>query len=158
MLASFCKGREIVKMILIRDDTPVRVFSYPRSYTEMTKYSRKHNNDDDYSSIHTVASNLEDYDNSLATATSSVRSYRSSIPIKSRNLGKKVKFSQSIAPNENVLTVLAEETSYILFKLLFNKLLSDSKEVGPGCLSPLTDTIFFLQAMQQARGDSYCKY
>ncbi|GAA5812199.1 hypothetical protein MFLAVUS_005649 [Mucor flavus] len=47
--------------------------------------------------------------------------------------------------NENVLTVLIEESSYDLFKLLFNRILFDSKTLGPGCLSALTDALVFLQ-------------
>lgn len=167
MLASFSKGREIIKTILIRDDIPVRVFSHPRPFTEMTKYSRKYysNHHDDSFSVYSGGSNLDDYDSNLmataAVSSSSIRSYRSSTSISNnRNNAakKKKKFSQSIARKENVLTVLAEESSYNLFKLLYNRVLCDSKEIGPGCLTPLTDTIFFLQSMQQAKGDSYCKW
>ncbi|KAG2230414.1 hypothetical protein INT48_007256 [Thamnidium elegans] len=53
--------------------------------------------------------------------------------------------TRTIATNENVLTVLIEKASNDLFNLLFNRILLDSKELGPGCLLSLMDALVFLQ-------------
>lgn len=50
-----------------------------------------------------------------------------------------------LSTNENALTVLVEKLSYDLYKLLFNRILSDSKVVGIGSLSALTDVLIYLQ-------------
>lgn len=50
-----------------------------------------------------------------------------------------------LSTNENTLTVLIEKMSYDLYELLFNRILSDSKVVGIGSLSALTDVLIYLQ-------------
>lgn len=50
---------------------------------------------------------------------------------------------KSIVENENDPMVLIEELGYDLYNLMLNRILSDSKELGPGCLSALTDAFYF---------------
>lgn len=165
MLASFDEGRSIIKKILLCGDIPIRVFSNPRSFSEMNKYTQIYNDNwldferEDAENLHT---GLTDQSDMMAGASSSSLisslSYRSS-PIEEGSTvsRKRKRLSRSVALNENVLTVLAEESSHLLFRLLFNRVLYDSKETGIGCLTAMTDTIFFLQSMQRAKGDSFCK-
>lgn len=55
-----------------------------------------------------------------------------------------------LSTNENALTVLVDAMSYDLYKLLFNRVLSDSKVVGIGSLSALTDVLILLQETQNS--------
>lgn len=166
MLASFSEGREIIKRILLYGDIPIRVFSNLRSFSEMNKYTQIYDDEwldfDRDNEENPQAGLMNQSDLMAGVSTSSLvssLSYRSS-PLEEESTAsrKRKKLSHSVAINENVLTVLAEESSHLLFRLLFNRVLYDSKEIGIGCLTAMTDTIFFLQSMQRAKGDSFCKY
>lgn len=143
MLASFDKGKEIIKLIVIQP-IPISIFSYVKPIqaifedeedkkdTEWLKNRRSHNNDTD-SDTH-----INDTDSGTHEE---LLSYRNSPPRPHRH----TEDNQSMVSNENVLTVLIEDLSYELFQLLFNRILSDSKKLGPGCLSSLTDALLLLQ-------------
>lgn len=50
----------------------------------------------------------------------------------------------NLAIAENALTILINTGSYNLYNLLFNRILADSKYVGFGSLSAITDTLVYL--------------
>ncbi|KAI8091656.1 hypothetical protein BDF21DRAFT_490379 [Thamnidium elegans] len=159
MLASFKTGRKIIFMI-VKQSIPISIFSYVRSQSEINQSNPQETQQD--------IIDREEYENSLLARTQSVRteevslendeskdpegsnmptpsegvSYRSA-PLKP--VDETANKNSLIASNENVLTVLIHELSYDLYKLLFNRILSDSKRLGPGCLSSLTDALLFLQ-------------
>lgn len=160
MLASFKTGRRIIFMI-VNQSIPISIFSYVRSQFEINRSNPEETVEE--------RTEREEYEYKLMTRTQSQRtegsssenslpknpgeynmptlyagelSYRSA-PLK---LAEETKTKNVIiASNENVLTVLIHELSYDLYKLLFNRILSDAKKLGPGCLSSLTDALLFLQ-------------
>lgn len=69
----------------------------------------------------------------------------SKMPVTLFSYNKQPKETDSLSTNENALTLLIEKTNYDLYNLLFNRILSDSKSIGIGCLSALTDALIFLQ-------------
>lgn len=147
MLASFEDGRSIIKRIVAKK-VPISIFSYPRSISQMMKNDNNTDEDqeedadekEDTNKLTAEITNNSNY--SSNNYQSSVVTYRSSEAKK--GAVEKCTF-KTIATNENVLTVLIDELEYKLYKLLFNRILSDSKELGPGCLSALTDALLFLQ-------------
>lgn len=160
MLASFKTGRRIIFMI-VNQSIPISIFSYVRSQSEINRSNPEETKEDRVE--------REEYEHSLMTRTQSQRTEGSSLENSLSNdpgkynmptlypgelsyrsapfkLAEETKTKNVIiASNENVLTVLIHELSYDLYKLLFNRILSDSKKLGPGCLSSLTDALLFLQ-------------
>lgn len=150
MLASFKLGREIIKEIVVQS-IPISIFSYPKTISRSPKFE-DYNDREDQKRLDKYAENnkrnarrnFNDTDSGTHQAIQiPVLSYRDSLP---RSCTLKEDENSSIASNENVLTVLIEELSYDMYQLLFNRILSDSKKLGPGCLSSLTDALLLLQA------------
>jgi hypothetical protein len=144
MLTSFEDGRDIVKQIFGMN-IYISIFSYPRSINERTKNDQKDYDDDDdceemeeYTREITTDSSYSN--NSLVQSSSGISSYRSS---KRKDVPEYL--GNSILENENILTILIENFAYDLYKLVFNRILLDSKELGPGCLSVLSDALIYLQ-------------
>ncbi|KAG2229374.1 hypothetical protein INT48_000911 [Thamnidium elegans] len=123
MLASFEEGRKIIAKIIT---TPVKEAIHYWKDSRMGKNFRKKE---------TVPST-----NSPESTDNSLRSRR-----KKHRYQKMKDGTDTIARNENVLTVLIDNWSYYLFKLLFNRVLSDSKILGVGSLCAIMDVIVFLQ-------------
>lgn len=164
MLASFKSGREIIKLIVFKT-IPISIFSYARTAPKVRiDEDEKYWNDVKKSLLKRFHNKFRYGDNSTQQDAQSEYYTQSQYGIQSEQqgtLGAPDKISyrsskqkpslsehcshQSIAGNENVLTVLIEELNYDLYKLLFNRILSDSKKLGPGCLSALTDALLFLQ-------------
>lgn len=144
MLASFKKGREIIKAIVVKP-IPISIFSYARPISNLPdpdededeRYERKQFEKRKREKWETMERKLGKTQESRKTASL----YRDSITKPSTATEN----SQSIASNENVLTVLIDELSYDMYRLLFNRILSDSKKMGPGCLSSLTEALLLLQ-------------
>lgn len=149
MLASFKLGREIIKEIVVQS-IPISIFSYSKTISRSPKFE-DYNDREDQKRLERYAKNkpnarrnFNDTDSGTHQALQiPVSSYRDSLP---RPCTFKEDENSSIASNENVLTVLIEELSYDMYQLLFNRILSDSKKLGPGCLSSLTDALLLLQA------------
>lgn len=117
MLASFEEGRVVIKSIIARR-VPINIFSYARTGSQEIP-----DEGPDKNMLDEMA-------------------YRSS---PAKNFSKCVPNTKIIASKENVLTVLIDELSHDLYTLLFNCILTDSKKLGPGCLSSLTDALLYLQ-------------
>jgi hypothetical protein len=130
MLASFPVGRQIIKDIIRNESIPISIFSYPICIND--NYS-----EDIRNSAHVLRTKTYGTPNEPKEGIT----YRSSPDPDVEIRGTR----QSIAENENVLTVLITELDYNLYKLLFNRILFDSKKIGPGCLSALVDALVFLQ-------------
>ncbi|KAI9245393.1 hypothetical protein EDC94DRAFT_413781 [Helicostylum pulchrum] len=160
MLASFKSGRRIIFMI-VNQSIPISIFSYVRSQSEINRSNPPETEEDridrqerEYNLMTRTPSgrtevssseNLSSYDpaeDNMPNILEGVVYYRSA-PLKPADIIKEE--NVVIASNENVLTVLIHELSYDLYKLIFNRILSDSKRLGPGCLSSLTDALLFLQ-------------
>ncbi|KAI7895160.1 uncharacterized protein EV154DRAFT_34774 [Mucor mucedo] len=143
MLASFKSGREIIKAIVVKP-IPISIFSYARPISKLPdpdededeRYERKQAEKKQREKWEKMEKKLG---NTNASAKTSL--YRNSI----RKPSRVTEDSQSIASNENVLTVLINELSYDMYRLIFNRILSDSKKMGPGCLSSLTEALLLLQ-------------
>jgi hypothetical protein len=143
MLASFEDGRDIVKRILGMN-IHISIFSYTRSIAEMTKNDPKDDDDEKEEN----GNGRITRENTIYTSHSNngQAQFSSSISYRSSGIKDVSKYEcKSIATSENVLTVLIDVLEYKLYKLLFNRILSDSKEIGPGCLSALTESLLFLQ-------------
>lgn len=139
MLASFHHGREIIKLLLKSEASiSFSIFSYPRLIWDMGSNSISENNNDNVERTARVVRTVEQ--NSVSEGETII-TYRNSPKITEVIEGK----YNSIAKNENVLTVLIKELSYNLYKLMFNRILFDSKKIGPGCLSALVDALLYLQ-------------
>lgn len=164
MLASFPEGRRII-VLIVKKPVPISIFSYLRPLSKITKETPKDIVEamecwekinttikKPFSKLAKLFSNYVDNSEEVSNGTEEeeivIRStcnpvqYRSSEPLKIESGICDIK---TMATNENVLTVLIETLSYDLFRLLFNRILLDSKKLGPGCLSSLTDALVFLQ-------------
>lgn len=136
MLASFAHGREIIKLLLkSKAAITFSIFSYPRELE--TNNDRK----DTDNEMENTAVLVRVVEHAGSNKRDGVIGYRNSPKITEFVKGK----YYSIAENENVLTVLIKELSYNLYTLMFNRILSDSKKIGPGCLSALVDALVYLQ-------------
>ncbi|GAA5812182.1 hypothetical protein MFLAVUS_005632 [Mucor flavus] len=151
MLASFEDGRKVIKSIVAKN-VPISIFSYPRSQSEIDK-NNPPKNDEENDEVFSSMPRGIDIDKSKVDASSELNMpmpgtkeaeifYRSST---SKPPYKKRLNTTVIAFNENVLTVLIDELNYDWFKFLFNRIISDSGRVGPGCLSSLTDALLYLE-------------
>lgn len=149
MLASFEDGRKVIKTIVAKN-VPISIFSYSRSQSEIDKNNPPKNDEE---SGDVSSSKPRGIDKGKAKSDDSTESnmpiidetgifYRSST---SKPPYKKRLNTTVIAFNENVLTVLIDELNYDWFKFLFNRIISDSERVGPGCLSSLTDALLYLE-------------
>lgn len=150
MLASFKSGREIIKSIVVKP-IPISIFSYARPISKLPDPDE--DEDERYERIQSEKRKREKQakmerksgevsgSGAQETSTRTVSLYRDSI----MKLCTVTEDKQSIASNENVLTVLIDELSYDMYRLLFNRILSDSKKMGPGCLSSLTEALLLLQ-------------
>lgn len=165
MLASFDKGKEIIKLIIAKE-LPISIFSDPRSVNDVAieddekfwmdqkqkflKFFAKPEKKDTSTkqSVNDTPNSSrfgpQSYHEEPAVSTVPKIEYRNSLV---KAASKEKRANQSIAGNENVLTVLIEKLDYDLYKLIFNRILLDSKKLGPGCLSALTDALLFLQEM-----------
>lgn len=155
MLASFKEGREIIKLLLPKK-VPISIFSFhiplakinnerPEEVNKAIEYWKGY-----YSKMKDkLGCNTETGTASLKVTKNKNESndvFKDKIIYRSSEEGcVSSEKCEMMATNENVLTVLIEESSYDLFKLLFNRILFDSKKLGPGCLSALTDALVFLQ-------------
>ncbi|GAA5803911.1 hypothetical protein HPULCUR_009396 [Helicostylum pulchrum] len=151
MLASFEEGREIIKLLLPQK-VPIGIFSFHIPLTEINderlpefsiaiEYWKSH-----YSKLKDKFGCNSENDTSTENNNESNDSLKDKIIYRSSEEGSvSSEKCEIMATNENVLTVLIKESSYDLFKLLFNRILFDSKKLGPGCLSALTDALVFLQ-------------
>jgi hypothetical protein len=147
MLASFEDGRDIIKRILGMN-IRISIFSYPRSRAEMTKNDPKDDDDDSEEEKEENGNGRITRESTIYTSHSNngQAQFFSSISYRSSDIKDVSKYEcKSIATSENVLTVLIDVLEYKLYKLLFNRILSDSKEIGPGCLSALAESLLFLQ-------------
>ncbi|KAI9245390.1 hypothetical protein EDC94DRAFT_413682 [Helicostylum pulchrum] len=149
MLASFEDGRKVIRSIVSKK-VPISIFSYPRSQSEIDKnnppknYEENDEENDDVPpskprEINKAKSKIE---SNMPNTEETGIFYRSST---SKPPYKKGLNTTVIAFNENVLTVLIDELNYDWFKFIFNRILSDSERVGPGCLSSLTDALLYLE-------------
>lgn len=139
MLASFNDGKEIIKQILSTSKT-ISVLSYTRSIRKPKKNKENKDYDGDQGT--------GNQDHLLNPQSRKPIQYRASIAAKSTEHQNKYnnKVETSKAANENVLTILLkDEWDYSLYNVLLNRVILDSKELGPGCLSALTDVLLFLQ-------------
>lgn len=147
MLASFKGGRDIIKSIILKK-IPISIFSYPRTVfpfmmDENTRFCYTHDNKKDSQKTF-ISSNYETFHSEGNSSLPKDVRYRGSSS-KAHNLSREYFKRPPIAENENVLTVLIDVLSYDVYKLLFNRILTDSKKLGPGCLSSLTDALLYLQ-------------
>lgn len=149
MLASFKSGRDIIKLI-VAEGIPISIFSYARTIAAQPKMD----SDEKYMNEKKQAlfkffgySAKRNKKNEHEESFSNVLTYRSSDPNLLTEEPRKV---DPIMGNENVLTVLIETLNYDMYSLLFNRILSDAKRLGPGCLSALTDALLFLQEEDNA--------
>ncbi|KAI8080376.1 hypothetical protein BDF21DRAFT_398982 [Thamnidium elegans] len=154
MLASFEEGRKIIAKI-ITTPVPISICSYPRTSLEIKKINPKKVKEaihywkdsrmgKNFRKKETVPST-----NSPESTDNYLRSRR-----KKHRYQKMKDGTDTIARNENVLTVLIDNWSYYLFKLLFNRVLSDSKILGVGSLCAIMDVIVFLQEADSGLLDS----
>ncbi|KAI8087451.1 hypothetical protein BDF21DRAFT_491903 [Thamnidium elegans] len=149
MLASFEDGREMIKLIL-GSKTRISIFGYLRSQSEIDKKNRtkgygRFDSVPPPKSRGVLINRLQSRNitgSNLPVITKGGIFYRSSM---FKPNYRKSSDTTTIAPNENALTVLLDELSHDLYKLLFNRILLDSTIVGPGCLSSLTDTLLYLE-------------
>lgn len=126
LLALFGTGREMIKKILKNEAIPFGIFSISVMSTTATMEDLKQqqkNSKKEYSAYEKAT-------------------YRRSTASPQINLGQIVSSSLFDA---NLMTVLLTMLCYDLFELVFNRVLSDSKKIGPGCLSALTDALIYLQ-------------
>lgn len=149
MLASFKSGRDIIKLI-VAEGIPISIFSYARTIAAQPKMD----SDEKYMNEKKQAlfkffgyAAKRNKKNEHEESFSNVLTYRSSDPNLLTEEPRKV---DPIVGNENVLTVLIETLNYDMYSLLFNRILSDAKRLGPGCLSALTDALLFLQEEDNA--------
>ncbi|KAI7892975.1 uncharacterized protein EV154DRAFT_584756 [Mucor mucedo] len=155
MLASFKKGREIIKLIIVQE-IPISIFSYPRTIVSSTcsppssSYINKRSTF--FYSHFSKKDSQKTFHNNSGHGSQHLLSPPSNEGFKYRGCSSKPHHTPGaylkrppIAENENVLTVLIDVLSYDIYKLLFNRILEDSKYLGPGCLSSLTDALLYLQ-------------
>jgi hypothetical protein len=150
MLASFLDGRDIIKQVLMTN-TPISICSYARSIAD--------DPDDKSNEEHLTYS----YTDSMSSSSSSdVLGWLRRPPhIYYRDSPQKCSTCEydwkTIAAKENVLTVLVDHFEYDMYNVLVNRVLLDSKKLGPGCLSALTDAILFLQEVDNTgTKKTYC--
>ncbi|KAI7895161.1 uncharacterized protein EV154DRAFT_496092 [Mucor mucedo] len=144
MLASFEMGKEIIKLIVIQP-IPISIFSYAKPIPEIFETPDDYDDRERLKTSRMNAPSIRNF-NGTDSGTNSISvnykmAYRDSPP----RFNKHVQNNQSMVSNENVLTVLIEDLSYEMYQLLFNRILADSKKLGPGCLSSLTDALLLLQ-------------
>lgn len=147
MLASFEDGRETIKSILA-SRAPIGIFSYLVSQAQIDEYNDKakiSRNKRNLAPPKLQETQLKDPTTNRSTESNTpkieakVITYRSSI-------SRKVTYLENdISRNENALTVLIDKLSLDLHNLLFIRIILDSKIVGPGCISSLTDTLQYLE-------------
>ncbi|KAG2230888.1 hypothetical protein INT48_003337 [Thamnidium elegans] len=133
MLASFKEGRVVIKSIMARR-VPISIFGYART--------RPKKDQDELLNIHRSCTTDTFSESNMPDPTSEEIFYRSS---PRRNVSKNIHKTKMIASKENVLTVLIDEQIHDLYTLIFNCILADSRKLGPGCLSSLTDALLYLQ-------------
>lgn len=158
-LASFKEGREIIKLLLPKK-VPISIFSFhiplakinnerPAEVDKAMEYWKNY-----YSNMKAkLGRSTETNTETDTTSRKDTEDKNASNDVFENKITYRSSEEESVssekcemmATNENVLTVLIEESSYDLFKLLFNRILFDSKKLGPGCLSALTDALVFLQ-------------
>jgi hypothetical protein len=127
MLASFKEGRDIILLILNKA-IPISIFSYP-----VRTYENRLGNyyDPDFSPLRRTKRYT---DNEIT--------YRNCATVFEAEMEDP---KESIVVTESLLTVLIKEMKYDLYALVFNRILTDSKKFGPGCLLVLTDALIYLQ-------------
>lgn len=136
MLASFDDGKKIIKQILAKK-TAICIFSYRRSTLE--KITKKPKKDPTTQENQNKSEECQQPKRPVHYRASTINPM--DISDKKCKLEKK-----SRSANENVLTVLLEnEWDFSLYNALLNRIILDSKKLGPGCLSALADVLLFLQ-------------
>ncbi|KAG2229373.1 hypothetical protein INT48_000910 [Thamnidium elegans] len=140
MLASFGEGRKIIAKIMAKPFL-ISIYSYPKLSPE-TKMTKPKEVDE---AIRNWRGRWKKLIGKQDNETSSQEDTSETSLVNSNCEPNPTNNTAIAARNENVLTVLVENSSYKLFKLLFNRVLSDSKTLGTGSLSVLTDVALFLQ-------------
>ncbi|KAG2229372.1 hypothetical protein INT48_000909 [Thamnidium elegans] len=140
MLASFEEGRKIIAMVMAKPFL-ISIYSYPKSLPETKMAKSKEVKD----AIRNWRGRWKKLIGKQDNETSSQEDTSETSLVNSNCEPNPTNNTAIAARNENVLTVLVENSSYKLFKLLFNRVLSDSKTLGTGSLSVLTEVVLFLQ-------------
>ncbi|KAI8080378.1 hypothetical protein BDF21DRAFT_462970 [Thamnidium elegans] len=138
MLASFGEGRKIIAMVMAKPFL-ISIYSYPKPLPE-TEMTKPREVEDAVKYLMDLRQKSFFQEREQGSETSSKEKIATDEDINRTGFPSVI-----VKRNESILTVLVENSSYNLFKLLFNRVLSDSKTVGTGSLSVLTDVVLFLQ-------------